>query len=179
MSSSNGNTIYPLGSPQDTRALLNNVLAQVAAESILDGTIGNRDLMSVRLVNGPNHFWNFPGVYSQPSDGQHSATQSTDLMLDDFFDTWTVLHQLPNTSSGFSATLLKDSQGNYTLSFRSTESLPKTAGGGLERDGGSGADGEIVKYGFAFGSHKAHQFALPKTSMLLCDLCRQSAHFLH
>ena len=68
MSSSNGNTIYPLGSPQDTRAL-SITLAQVAAESILDGTIGNRDLMSVRLVNGPNHFWNFPGVYSQPSDG--------------------------------------------------------------------------------------------------------------
>ena len=150
MSSSNGNTIYPLGSPQDTRALLNNVLAQVAAESILDGTIENWDLMKVRLVNGPNNFWNFPGVYTQPADGQHSAKQSTDLMLDDFNDTWTVLHQ-----------------------------LPKTAGGGLERDGGSGADGEIVKYGFAFGSHKAHQFALPKTSMLLCDLCRQSAHFLH
>ncbi len=180
MSSSNGNTIYPLGSPQDTRALLNNVLAQVAAESILDGTIGNRDLMTVSLVNGPNNFWNFPGVYSQPSDGQQSATQSTYLMLDDFFDTWTVLHQLPNTSSGFSATLLKDnSTGKYTLSFRSTESLPSSAGGDFERDGGSGADGEIVKYGFAFGSHKAQEFALPKTSMLPRDLCRQSVHFLH
>ena len=45
--------------------------------------------------------------------------------------------------------------------------------------GGIGADGEIVKYGFAFGSHKAQEFALSKTSMLLCDFCRQSAHFLH
>ena len=140
------------GTYQDTRALLNAVLAQVSAESILDGTIGNRDLMSVRLVNGPNHFWNFPGVYSQPSDGQHSATQSTDLMLDDFFDTWTVLHQLPNTTSGFAATVLFNKKTEtITLSFRSTESLPKSSGGDFERDGGDGADGEITFKGFAFG----------------------------
>ena len=100
-------------------------------------------------------------------------------MLDDFFDTWTVLHQLPNTSSGFSATLLKDSQGQLYAFIQKHRVFAKTAGGDFERDGGDGADGEIVKYGFAFGSHKAQVFALPKTSMLLCDLCRQSAHFLH
>ncbi|WP_020404970.1 hypothetical protein [Hahella ganghwensis] len=135
------------GSYQDTRALLNSLLAQVSAESFLDDVLGKEWEMRGRLANGPNHYDHFP----EPIGDEQSATQSTGLMLDDFFSEWSVLHQLPNTSSGFSATILQSKDGEIALSFRSTESLPSSLGGDFERDGGSGADGEILKKGFAFG----------------------------
>ena len=101
---------------------------------------------------------------------------------------------LPNTATGLSLTIFENKTTHeLTIAFRGTEP-PETGTLSFLQDlfrdlvlvvdfdvltGGIGADGEIVKYGFAFGSHKAQEFALSKTSMLLCDFCRQSAHFLH
>src|SRR4051812_19386653 len=54
--------------------------------------------------------------------------------------------------TGFSATLFQNlTTGEYTLSFRSTEYADEKQGGDWLRDGVNGADGEIVKKGFAFG----------------------------
>ena len=62
-----------------------------------------------------------------------------------------ILFQLPSDNTGFSATLTRErGSGRYTLSFRSTEYQPQSAGGDWERDGLNGADGEIFKYGLAF-----------------------------
>ena len=56
-----------------------------------------------------------------------------------------------NDATGFSATLMRDTTtGEYTLSFRSTESAPALNGGDRERDV-FGADIEVLASGFAFG----------------------------
>ncbi|MDD2685198.1 MAG: hypothetical protein PHY62_03490 [Gallionella sp.] len=54
--------------------------------------------------------------------------------------------------SGLSATLLQDAAGNYTLAIRSTEYADVAKGGDWDRDGYSGADGELGApgKGFAF-----------------------------
>ncbi|MBL1140953.1 MAG: hypothetical protein HND53_02880 [Proteobacteria bacterium] len=74
----------------------------------------------------------------------------TEVMIDDFFATWEVIDHLSNTNSGFSATVLKNKNtGEFTLSFRSTESQPSSKGGDKERDA-FGADLEIGFHGFAY-----------------------------
>ncbi|MEZ5446102.1 MAG: calcium-binding protein [Gammaproteobacteria bacterium] len=84
----------------------------------------------------------------------------TEVMIDDFLATWEVIDHIPNDTSGFSATLLRNRHtGKYTLSFRSTESKRWEDGGDNERDGGDGADGEISFDGFAWAQlHNMEQY---------------------
>ena len=74
-----------------------------------------------------------------------------------FISRYQIIDHHKNDATGFSATLLFDTQTNsYTLSFRSTEYRNQVDGGDYERDGANGllftgADGEILTKGFAFG----------------------------
>ena len=62
-----------------------------------------------------------------------SAIQMSKTMIDDFFKTWEIIDHQANTSSGFSATLMKHKKtGKFTLSFRSTESKQSIDGGDVE-----------------------------------------------
>ncbi|MDH5640926.1 MAG: hypothetical protein OEY28_06495, partial [Nitrospira sp.] len=61
---------------------------------------------------------------------------------------------------------------NFTLSFRSTESKVHDEGGDWERDGSSGADGEITLEGFAFGqlaSMETYYQSLKNSGLLPAD----------
>ena len=70
----------------------------------------------------------------------------------DFTSRYEIVSHLPNTASGFSATLIRDvTTGAYTFSIRSTEYFDSSQGGDWARDGLPGADGEIGSTGFAFG----------------------------
>jgi Ca2+-binding RTX toxin-like protein len=61
-----------------------------------------------------------------------------------------ILDHHANDSTGFSATLMRDTTtGEYTLSFRSTEFKPTAQGGDKERDA-LRADADIGIHGFAF-----------------------------
>lgn len=137
------------------------VLAQMAADSYLDDPSESDDQaelfdfkrdgdLQVRLRNGANHYNH---VEQQEQDGHPlSATRMTSRMVQDFIDTWEVIDHLPNTTSGFSATVLKHKvTGSYTLSFRSTESKDAVDGGDVERDSFNGANGQIGFLGFAWG----------------------------
>jgi hypothetical protein len=129
---------------QDTRSLLDFLLAQVAAESFLDdfATISESDLRK-RLELGPTHY-NYDELVK--SQDKESSTRSTELMKDEFQSTWDILHQLPNTESGLSVTIIKHKEsGELTFSFRSTESNTRDIGGDMERDGPDAADGEMEK----------------------------------
>ncbi len=76
----------------------------------------------------------------------------SNTMIDDFFKTWQIIDHKKNTSSGFSATLMQHKKtGEFTLSFRSTESKQSSDGGDVERDSGDGANGQITSLGFAYG----------------------------
>lgn len=145
----------------NTKTWYEFVLAQMAADSYLDDPSGfddqaepfdfKRDVdLQVRLRNGANHYNH---VEQQEQDGRPlSATRMTPQMTQDFIDTWEVIDHLPNTSSGFSATVLKHkAAGSYTLSFRSTESKDALDGGDVERDSFNGANGQISFLGFAWG----------------------------
>lgn len=98
------------------------VLQQMAAESYLDGIDwSNRDTVVTRLENGNNH-------YTLPQDKFTSFTRMTDAQAKSFIGDGTaenpghydIVAHLPNTASGFSATLMRDkTTGEYTLSFRS------------------------------------------------------------
>jgi pimeloyl-ACP methyl ester carboxylesterase len=68
----------------------------------------------------------------------------------DFVNRYQIIDHRSNDSSGFSATLLFDTQTQqYTLSFRSTEYLNASQGGDFVRDG-LGAGASIKLSGFAF-----------------------------
>ncbi len=123
-------------------------LQQMAAEAYLD-QISLSDLTRVkqRLLDGnndarfvvPDANGNLPGV-----------TRFTNALVDRFLSELQIIDHHANDATGFSATLTRDTlTGEYTLSFRSTESQYQVAGGDWERDGLSGADGEIVGAGFA------------------------------
>lgn len=103
-------------------------LAQIAADSYLDGiNYYNYDDLARRLRNGANHY---DALQKNIEDDNLSATRMTEQMVNDFNSTWEIVTHLPNTSSGFSATLFKHKvTGEYTLSFRSTESKDKVDGG--------------------------------------------------
>jgi hypothetical protein len=72
---------------------------------------------------------------------------------DEFLNKFESIFQYPNDNSGLSATLMRNREsGEYTLSFRSTEFERQANGGDWERDGISGAVGDIaLRYGFALG----------------------------
>ena len=104
----------------------------------------------IRLNLGSNNYLitsNLPAVDILPG-----ATRMTETQATDFLTRYTILSHLPNTASGFSATLMRDNiTGAYTLAMRSTEYANPDKGGDWDRDGLNGADGEIFTYGFAFG----------------------------
>ncbi len=120
-------------------------LQQIAAESYLNNVdLNSPEQVTRRLLLGNNAegftetgFTRFTGTLTQ---GQ----------AHDFVQRFQIIDQHANDATGFSATLTRDTlTGEYTLSFRSTESQYQVAGGDWERDGLSGADGEIAGTGFA------------------------------
>ena len=128
-------------------------LQQTAAESYLDGIDwNNTEQVKVRLRLGNNRV-------GFPEDGKTRFTGTAVQGLQDqaFVARYQIKDHHADDSTGFSATLLFDTQTNsYTLSFRSTEYKNQSQGGDYERDGANGlsltgADGEIVTKGFAFG----------------------------
>ena len=136
------------------RAWYEFTLAQIAADSYLDNeqdpdfTIEQDDLVRVRFRNGANHYKH---IEDNERDNNLSATRMTEVMIGDFFDTWEIIDHQENQSSGFSGTLLKHkTTGEYTLSFRSTESKNVDDGGDVERDSSEGANGQIRDLGFAY-----------------------------
>lgn len=130
---------------KDAFKILEYLLAQVAAESYLD-----QEYRSLRknYVYGANR----ESAYSLlDSLGELGATQATSLMWTDFSSKWSIIAHQENTTSGFSGTLLKNISGEYTISFRSTESNGESKGGDVDRDSFKGANGEISATGFAWG----------------------------
>jgi len=133
--------------------ILQFLLAQVAAESYLDGidftNESNGGALEKRYRQGANHYLNYAEL---ARDGELGMTQSTQSMWDDFKNTWSIVFHQKNTASGFSGTLLKNKiTGQYTLSLRSTESKSPLKGGDVVRDGTEGANGQIKDDGFAWG----------------------------
>jgi hypothetical protein len=114
---------------------------QIAAESYLhDININDPAAVAAALVRGNNR-QGFP---------EGGFTRLVQIQAQQFIQRYQIVDHHANDATGFSATLMKDTQtGEYTLSFRSTEFLPPTQGGDWERDGIAGADGEIVRYGFS------------------------------
>ncbi|MDP3092118.1 MAG: hypothetical protein Q8N04_15700, partial [Nitrospira sp.] len=145
---------------------LNFALQQMAAESYLDQVLSGRSLVDV-LTNGNNNADVIPvGQFTGATRfvdlaGFANASQVTGS-AQAFVSRSDIVDHHANDATGFSATLIreKDQNGqltnNFTLSFRSTEYKNQVAGGDYERDGANGlsltgADGEIVTKGFAFG----------------------------
>ena len=116
-------------------------LQQMAAESYLDRT---GDLTEI-LTDGNND------RRVIQVDQFSGKTRFTDLQAQQFAQHYQILDHHADDATGFSATLMFDTQTNsYTLSFRSTESATAAQGGDLERDL-LGADAELGFSGFAFG----------------------------
>jgi hypothetical protein len=118
---------------------------QMAAESYLhELNLADRDAVRGRLILGNNNPFLDPSLSGK--------TRFTSALADRFLDRYQILDHHANDATGFSATLLRDTTTDeYTLSFRSTEYRNQSEGGDWERDGLSGADGEIFSKGFAFG----------------------------
>ena len=133
---------------------LDFLIQQIAAESYFDGMdITNEAAIRLALIRGNNR----PG-FDPPSGRLLGKTQLTDGLADRFLARYEIRDHHADDSTGFSATLLYDTQTNsYTLSFRSTEFRTQVNGGDRERDGvfaaplTFAADGEIGADGFAFG----------------------------
>jgi hypothetical protein len=142
------------------RTWLDNALIQSAAECYLDvigpDDYGNKELIKRALMLGVNDRHE---IFSTPS--LPGATRFTETQADWFTTHYTIVTHYPNDATGFSCTLFKNNDtGEYTLSFRSTEYALENKGGDYSRDGTSGADGDISKYGFALSQinspHKTH-----------------------
>jgi hypothetical protein len=133
------------------QAWYNFVLQQMAAESYLnDWNILNQDERKIRLNLGNNNYSNPDNLST--IDILPGATRMTASQADYFLRNYEIVSYLPNTASGFSATLMRDNiTGAYTLSIRSTEFFSESAGGDWARDGLDGTDREIGTTGFAFG----------------------------
>ena len=125
----------------------NDSLIQIAAESYFQ-TIEFRfgvksDVIDV-LIRG-----NTP-LGTPPEQEQY--VRMTAIQAEDFWARYEIVDQLMNTSSGFSATVVKEkASGRFILTMRSTEYKNAAVNGDLERDGINGADGEIAFQGFAIG----------------------------
>ncbi|MDH5640922.1 MAG: hypothetical protein OEY28_06475, partial [Nitrospira sp.] len=133
---------------------LDFALQQIAAESYLDDIdINDPIAVAAALVRGNNR-QGFPeGGFTRFVDlnGVSNASQITGS-AQAFVTRYQIVDHHANDATGFSATLMKDTQtGEYTLSFRSTEYREQVDGGDNERDSRRGADGEITLHGFAFG----------------------------
>ncbi|MEW6107101.1 MAG: hypothetical protein AB1563_12195, partial [Bacillota bacterium] len=122
-------------------------LQQMAAESYLDQLLFGRPLREI-LLDGNN---DTRFVQPDANGNLPGKTRFTNVLADRFLSTYDILDHHANDATGFSATLMRDrTTGEYTLSFRSTESAPAAEGGDRERDL-FGADVEIGASGFAFG----------------------------
>ncbi|WHZ24766.1 MAG: calcium-binding protein [Nitrospira sp.] len=127
---------------------LNFAIQQMAAESYLQGfPLSNQVELIKRLKLGNN---NIPGA-NPDDDLLGGKTRFTNVLAGRFVNAYDIVDHHANDATGFSATLLFDTQTNsYTLSFRSTEFRTQANGGDRERDG-VGADLEVATDGFAFG----------------------------
>jgi len=164
---------------------LDFALQQMAAESYINRItpeglslidvleFGNNNLSIDQLNNpdlpGKSRFVDLNGV-----PGASQITGSAQA----FVSRYQIVDHHANDATGFSATLMqeRDAQGNltnnFTLSFRSTESKVHDEGGDWERDGSSGADGEITLEGFAFGqlaSMETYYQSLKNSGLLPAD----------
>jgi hypothetical protein len=79
-----------------------------------------------------------------------SATRFTEAQAKWFTDNYTIVTHYPNDASGFSCTLFRENKenGEYILSFRSTEYQMQDKGGDYEHDGSDATDGDISVHGF-------------------------------
>jgi hypothetical protein len=116
---------------------------QMAAESYLDGIDwNNAEQVKTRLRLGNNR----PG-FPETGFTRFTGTPTQGLQDQAFVDRYQIVDHHANDATGFSATLLRDTQtGAYTLSFRSTEYRNQVEGGDWERDGLPGASGEVFDH---------------------------------
>ena len=129
------------------RTWLDFALQQMAAESYIHRFLSGELGLEAVLKVGSN---NLPGDQSDV-DVLSGKTRMTTLQAQEFTQKYQIVDHHANDATGFSATLMFDTQTNsYTLSFRSTESAAAAEGGDRERDL-LGADAEIGVSGFAFG----------------------------
>lgn len=129
------------------RTWLDFALQQMAAESYIHRFLSGELGLEAVLKVGSN---NLPGDQSNV-DVLPGKTRMTTLQAQEFTQKYQIVDHHANDATGFSATLMLDTQTNsYTLSFRSTESAAAAEGGDRERDL-LGADAEIGFSGFAFG----------------------------
>lgn len=122
-------------------------LQQMAAESYLDQLLFGRPLREI-LLDGNN---DTRFVQPDANGNLPGKTRFTSVLADRFLGAYQILDHHANDATGFSATLMRDTQtGEYTLSLRSTEFKPAILGGDKERDALQ-ADADIALHGFAFG----------------------------
>jgi Ca2+-binding RTX toxin-like protein len=136
-----------------------HAMAQQFAESYLNGIdIRDRALVSERLRNGNNYFLDSTRPSITPPDQGKGGTRMTVTQRDEALDQFDIIDHLPNQSTGFSATLLRNkTTREYTLAFRSTEYRDIKNGGDAERDSARGAAGDIAFNGMALGQVSSMQ----------------------
>ncbi len=155
---------------------LDFAMQQLAAESYLEGiSLDATEAVVSRLVAGANY--HSPEVRLVAPH----ATRMLEPQAREFLTRYRIVDHHPNDASGFSATLLHDTEtGSYTLSFRSTEFRYAVNGGDRERDVGNfgvvfglklldfGADTEMALYGFSFAQLAAMEdyYAALRASVL-------------
>jgi Ca2+-binding RTX toxin-like protein len=134
-------------------AWLQFALQQMAAESYLDGiNLSIKSDVRTRLRLGNNR-----DGFPESGATRFTGTAAQGLQDQAFVDRYQIVNHHANDPTGFSATLMREiGTNNFTLSFRSTEYRNQSQGGDYERDGANGllftgADGEILTKGFAFG----------------------------
>ena len=131
------------------------LLGQLAAESYLDQAPPGNPFDELRTVLELGN--NNPANFSDPTAPDlPGKTRMTAAQIRRFAEIYEIVDHQPNTWSGFSGTLLRNTQTDtYVLSFRSTESASEGQGGDWARDGigpgisVAGADNEIAAFGFA------------------------------
>ncbi|BFU95945.1 MAG: hypothetical protein NTNFB02_26670 [Nitrospira sp.] len=137
----------------DINVWLQFALQQMAAESYLGGI----DLNNAEQVKTQLRLGNNPSGFPETGTTRFTGTITQGLQAQSFVEHFQILDHHANDATGFSATLMRERDtNNFTLSFRSTESRNQRDGGDYERDGVNlplftGADGEILTQGFAFG----------------------------
>ncbi len=120
----------------DVKTWIKFFYQQLAAESYLDDIsarhidFNDADLIQRRLIFGANNH-RVPLNDENPHKTRMTADQAAS-----FAEQFEILDHLPNRSSGFSATLMRERETNrYTLAFRSTEFRAVDEGGDRSRDG--------------------------------------------
>lgn len=127
------------------RTWLDFALQQMAGESYIHRFLSGELGLNAVLKMGSN---NLPGDQSNV-DVLSGKTRMTTLQAQAFELRYQIVDHHVNDASGFSATLLLDTQTQqYTLSMRSTEYAADSNGGDRSRDI-FGADTEIKSSGFA------------------------------